>query len=178
VGQIEPRHEPVDLTALASEVVGQFQALQAEPVRARITVEPMPHALGDATLLRPALVNLIGNALKFSRHREQPVVRISAEPGPKPGELTLSVRDNGMGFDPAKADQLFEPFQRLHGAQIEGHGVGLSIVRRAVERLGGRLRAEGLPDQGACFQISLPAATQTATQTATSTGSPADRPVG
>ena len=70
----------------------------------------------------------------------------------------MHVRDNGVGFDSASAGQLFEPFMRLHGRKFEGHGIGLRIVRRAVERHGGRVWAEAEPDHGAAFHFTLPKA--------------------
>jgi len=102
------------------------------------------------------LVNLITNALKFSRDADPPTVRIEASGSD--GEITVHVRDNGVGFDSARAGQLFEPFARLHGRSFEGHGIGLSIVRRAVERHGGRVWAEAEPDRGAAFHFTLPRA--------------------
>ena len=70
--------------------------------------------------------------------------------------MTIHVKDNGEGFDSSAAASLFNPFQRLHGSEFEGHGVGLSIVRRAVERHGGRVWAQGRPGAGATFSFSLP----------------------
>ena len=72
------------------------------------------------------------------------------------GELVYFVRDNGMGFDPAYAGQLFEPFRRLHSpGEVEGSGLGLAIVRRIVERHGGRVWAEAAPGKGAAFFFTL-----------------------
>jgi signal transduction histidine kinase len=70
--------------------------------------------------------------------------------------MTLFVRDHGMGFDEARSAELFKPFTRLHGQVVEGHGVGLSIVSRAVDRLGGRVWARAKPGEGACFYFTLP----------------------
>lgn len=148
-----PLHpEAVNLTALAQEVA---QALPAP--QGAIEIDPLPTVQADATLLRAVLANLLGNAVKFTRQREGGAhIHVSAEVTPQ--VVTVSVQDNGAGFDNARAQRLFQPFQRLHGAEVEGHGVGLSIVRRAVERMGGAVSAQGQPGQGATFRFSLPRA--------------------
>ena len=115
---------------------------------------PLTSVQADAGLLRQVFVNLIGNALKFSRDAPQPRVRI--ELVQEPQRVVVAVRDNGAGFDAARAADLFEPFKRLHGAAFEGNGVGLAIVRRIVERHGGSAWAEGRPGQGASFFVGLP----------------------
>ncbi|MBP6901515.1 MAG: hybrid sensor histidine kinase/response regulator [Burkholderiaceae bacterium] len=151
---------PVALDAQLDQVLDVL-ALQwpAERLRAiQRPARPLPVVSGDAALLRQVLANLLGNALKFSAVRDQPLVRLSAHPAARPGWCTLRIEDNGSGFDPARASQLFQPFQRLHGAEVPGTGLGLSIVRRIVERHGGQVRAEGRPGLGATFEIDLPAA--------------------
>ncbi|MCK6432642.1 MAG: ATP-binding protein [Aquabacterium sp.] len=117
----------------------------------------MPEVSADPALLRQVLVNLVGNAAKYSAAVDTPRIEITAQAS-EPGWVTLQVSDNGVGFDDAQAARLFEPFQRLHGVQYQGHGVGLSIVRRIVERHGGRVWAQSAPGQGARFFVSLPAA--------------------
>ena len=133
--------------------VGSAQVAQVHP-------EPLPQAEVDADLVQQVFVNLIGNALKFSQGRAHPEVRVrESAPGPRgaPAQVVVEVRDNGPGFDTLQANQLFQPFKRLHGRAFEGHGIGLTIVRRIVERHGGRVWAEGRPGQGASFFFSLPA---------------------
>ena len=123
--------------------------------RAQVTVGPLPDLHGDPLLLRQVLFNLIGNALKYSAGQAPPLLAIDGER--RDGMVLISVRDNGVGFDMAYADKLFGIFQRLHGVgQFEGLGVGLAIVRRIVERHGGRVWAESAPGAGACFRFSLP----------------------
>ena len=151
---IAPR--PVALEALTHDVIAQLKHDRADAATARWVVGDLPDVQADADLLRPVLVNLISNALKFSRDADPPTVRIEASADN--GEVTVHVRDNGVGFDAAAAGQLFEPFARLHGRRFEGHGIGLSIVRRAVERHGGRVWAEAQPDRGAAFHFTLPRA--------------------
>ena len=119
-----------------------------------VHAEPLPVARVDRGLMGQVFVNLIGNALKFAGLGGQPQVRVRSCPDDT--ELVIEVRDNGPGFDPARVPELFQPFRRLHGGEVAGHGIGLTIVRRIVERHGGRVWAESAPGQGARFCFSLP----------------------
>ena len=157
VGDARIARRTVALEALTHDVIAQLRLSPGAAADAQFIVGALPDVEADPDLLRPVLVNLITNALKFSRDAHPPVVRIDASVDS--GEVTVHVRDNGVGFDAAAAGQLFEPFMRLHGRSFEGHGIGLSIVRRAVERHGGRVWAEGTPDHGAAFHFTLPRAT-------------------
>jgi len=114
---------------------------------------PLPRVLADPDLLRPVFVNLLANAVKFTRGR--PDARIDIEARADGAAVDFSVRDNGPGFAPEAARRLFEPFFRAHGAQFEGHGLGLSIVRRAVQAMGGRVWAECIPQGGARLSFRL-----------------------
>ena len=144
----------VDMGALVQEVVGELRAGEAAR-NLEIRIGSLPLAQADPSLLRQVWVNLLANALKFTRRREQAIITIEGAEGAE-GRL-YSVRDNGAGFDPQRADRLFGIFQRLHGAkEFEGTGVGLSIVRRIIERHGGRIWAQGEPDRGAAFHFTLP----------------------
>jgi PAS domain S-box-containing protein len=141
---------PVNLQLLAQSVA-EVLAPQAEP--ALIQVNALPEALGDATLLRQVLFNLMDNGLKYSKHQARQELRV----GYSPAQRAYYVRDNGMGFDMAHADKLFGLFQRLHaGSEVPGTGVGLAIVARIVERHGGRIWANSAPGQGATFWFRLP----------------------
>ena len=110
----------------------------------------------DINLLRPALTNLIGNAVKFCGYRPQGCVDVQGRVDPVTHEVVVQVRDNGIGFCGDTAGQLFQPFTRLHGDDFSGHGVGLSIVRCAIERQGGRAWAESKSGSGASLFFSLP----------------------
>jgi signal transduction histidine kinase len=138
----------VDTGALVREVVQSMQqsrGVGALPVR----VAALPEVDADPELVRQVFVNLLGNALKFSVTASPPQVDVGVI-GETDGP-TFFVRDNGTGFSAEEAKQLFRPFHRLHGAQYEGFGVGLSIVKRIIDRHGGKVWAEGEPGRGATF---------------------------
>lgn len=145
---------PVDLNELVAEVREELRADFAE--RDVVwAVEPLPTVRGDRLLLRQVIHNLLSNALKYTRARPQARVDIGAERGPE--EIVVTVRDNGIGFEPQAAARLFKPFQRLHTAQeYPGSGIGLAIVGRIVTRHGGRVWADARPGHGASFSFSLP----------------------
>jgi light-regulated signal transduction histidine kinase (bacteriophytochrome) len=147
--------QPVDLGTLVRQVIGELAPEAADRSIEWCTAE-LPAVSGDAAMLRLALGNLIANALKFTRPREQARIEIGSLPG-KESEAVIFVRDNGVGFDMAYGDKLFGVFQRLHRAEeFEGTGIGLANVARIIARHGGRTWAEGKPDQGAAFYFALP----------------------
>ncbi len=117
----------------------------------------LPDVEGDHALVRQVWINLLSNALKFSARKEKPRIEVG---GGLDGPFAVyHVRDNGVGFDPRYVDKLFGVFQRLHGVnEFEGTGIGLALVKRIVERHGGRVWAEGEPGVGATFFFSLPLA--------------------
>ncbi|HXG72456.1 MAG TPA: ATP-binding protein [Gemmatimonadaceae bacterium] len=145
----------VDLTDLVRDVIDDAST-GVEGRAIEWHVDPLPSVEGDRALLRQALTNLITNAVKYTRTRDQARIHIGMLPSGD-GERVLYVRDNGVGFDMAYVDKLFGVFQRLHAAeQFEGTGIGLANVRRIIQRHGGRTWAEGVIDQGATFFVSLP----------------------
>lgn len=151
-GQHELRRERVELGQVVDASIVQLRGSHArEPLP--VTVQPLPAVHGDPGLLRQVFVNLLGNALKFSRDAAAPRIEVGSRQ--ENGQTVLFVRDNGVGFEGEAAARLFEPFQRLHGERFPGSGVGLSIVRRIVERHGGRLWAESAAGQGATFYFTL-----------------------
>jgi light-regulated signal transduction histidine kinase (bacteriophytochrome) len=144
----------IDMTSLAREAAAEVLAAHAGP-KPSIEISDLPPCAGDATVIRQVWCNLIGNALKYSAKRIQPLIRISGRIEDR--EAVYQVDDNGAGFDMRYVHRLFAVFQRLHGAaDFAGTGVGLAIVHRILTRHGGRIWAKGEPDQGASFQFALP----------------------
>jgi signal transduction histidine kinase len=118
-------------------------------------IHPLPSVEGDASMLRQAFLNLLSNSLKFSRTRSETRIEVGVESDAP--ELVLFVRDNGIGFESSLAAELFNKFHRGDGADgFEGTGVGLTIVQHIIQRHGGRVWAEGLPDKGATFYVAFP----------------------
>jgi light-regulated signal transduction histidine kinase (bacteriophytochrome) len=144
----------INMTELAHDAMKE--ALGAETDRnIQFTVHELPAARGDRVLLRQVLVNLVANALKFSRDRNPAVIEIGSRSDD--GFNVFFVRDNGVGFDMRYADKLFGVFQRLHAAtEFEGTGLGLAIVQRIVARHGGRVWAEAMLNKGATIYFTLP----------------------
>jgi light-regulated signal transduction histidine kinase (bacteriophytochrome) len=145
----------VSLDQLVKEVVAEFgQETKARDIVWKI--HALPVCYGDRSLLRLVVVNLVSNALKFTRMREPAEIEIGRVSGNKT-ELELFVKDNGAGFDMRYANKLFGVFQRLHlTEEFEGTGIGLATVQRIIHRHGGKVRAEGAVGKGATFYLSLP----------------------
>ena len=142
------------LDEVLDEALQSLALSEGEAVLDCVRAEPLPRAQVDAALLRQVFVNLIGNALKFAGAAERPEVLV--HPSDSRDRIVVEVRDNGPGFPPERAGELFQPFRRLHGRDYEGSGIGLTIVRRIIERHGGTVWAEGHPGRGASFFFSLP----------------------
>lgn len=143
--------------AMADLVAGVTAELRQQyPQRAlHIRIGALPDASGDRTLLRQVFANLLSNAAKFTATAA--VARIEVTGERESGYCVYSVRDNGVGFDEARAEELFAPFSRLHpAAHFAGSGVGLSVVKRIVERHGGKVVAAGELGRGACIRVYLP----------------------
>ena len=148
------RLAPVDLGALVAAVRAELEPDVAQR-QVRWELAPLPLVAGDHDTLRQVLVNLLSNALKYTRTRDEAVIRVWAEE--RPQEWAVFVQDNGVGFDERYRERLFRVFQRLHRAEeFEGTGVGLANVRRIVQRHGGQVQAQSAPGEGATFSFSLP----------------------
>jgi light-regulated signal transduction histidine kinase (bacteriophytochrome) len=153
--QVELNRESVDLNAIVEGVI-RDQGAEIEDRNIVWKRTQLPHAWGDPALLRQVVVNLISNALKYSRLSDPTEIEIAVVEN-DPRETVFFVRDNGVGFDSHHADKLFGVFQRLHKAsEFEGTGVGLANVRRIIARHGGKTWAEGTVGKGATFYFSLP----------------------
>jgi light-regulated signal transduction histidine kinase (bacteriophytochrome) len=144
----------VDMTALVQQIAAD--AAKAEPSRRLdIRIGELPAAIADRVLIEQVWVNLISNAVKYTRGREDATIRIDG--AIEADQIVYRISDNGVGFDMRFANKLFGVFQRLHAAsEFEGTGVGLALVRRIVIRHGGWISADGRPGAGATFEFALP----------------------
>ncbi len=152
VGRAIMKRTTFNISQLAAEVVDMIQDDDASNA-AEFVVHPAINAYGDAALVRLVLQNLLGNSVKYSSRNPYP--RIEFGQTTVNGASVFFVRDNGVGFDMAYVEKLFQPFQRLHGSEFEGTGIGLATVRRIIERHGGSIWAEGKEGEGATFYFTL-----------------------
>jgi signal transduction histidine kinase len=145
----------VDVSAMAAGILHDLA--QRDPQRqVQVSVEPGLSAVCDPNLLRILLDNLLGNAWKYSAKAAQARIEFGRDPQAGPEQMAYRVRDNGAGFDMAYAGKLFAPFQRLHSdAEFSGTGIGLAIVKRVIDRHGGRIWAQAEPGAGASFMFTL-----------------------
>lgn len=153
VNRRELSRRRIDLSALARSVVAELAQLEPER-HVTVTIQKGLHMDGDWHLVYQIFQNLLSNAWKFTRHRPDATIRVFARD--RAGRRELVVEDNGVGFDPAKAHELFQPFYRLHSSdEFPGSGLGLAIVHRAVQRCGGTISAELRPGGGARFVLAM-----------------------
>ena len=155
LSRVELGHEEVDLAELARASLAQL--CEASPQR-QVTADIAEHlwVRGDPRLLGQVMVNLVGNAWKFSARKPELWIKVGSEQ--QDGETVFFVADHGAGFDMAHASRLFGAFQRLHGAsEFEGTGIGLALVQMIVTSHGGRVWAQARPNEGATFYFTLPA---------------------
>lgn len=143
--------EDVDVSALSEEIAADLR-LQNPGRNVTFHIQPGMSVEADARLLRVALENLLGNAIKFTAKKDVAVIDLGREPDNGP----FFVRDNGAGFDMQYAGKLFNAFQRLHGDRdFQGSGIGLATVSRVIRRHGGKAWAEGAVNEGATFRFTL-----------------------
>jgi signal transduction histidine kinase len=157
VGRVEYRRQQVDVRDIVQRVIDAMQ-VSIRARRARVVVHTLPRVWGDATALEQVFANLIGNAVNYLHPERDGIVEIGTAPAP-PGVHSLRifyVKDNGLGIPEVALPRLFNAFQRLHGDIAAGEGIGLAMVRRVVERHGGRVWAESMEDVGTTFYLSLP----------------------
>lgn len=154
-GRAEISPSPIDMKSLAREVWNELRA--GNPDRnMELIIDGLPSAVGDRVLIRQVLSNLLGNAVKFTRNTGHAVIELK---GDNSGTYSkYYIKDNGVGFDMRYSDKLFEIFRRIHKEKdFEGTGVGLAIVKKIIDKHGGRIWAESEPGKGAIFYFTLPA---------------------
>jgi light-regulated signal transduction histidine kinase (bacteriophytochrome) len=154
IGRAETRETSVSLEYLVNDVLREMPAQDGRKIDWKIG--KLPEVYGDRSMLRLALVNLISNAVKFTRTRSRPEIEIGCVEK-KNNRAVVFVKDNGVGFDMKYAHKLFGVFQRLHSTEVfEGTGIGLATVQRIIHRHRGRVWAESAVDKGATFYFSVP----------------------
>lgn len=148
---ITPEFETLDMERIISDAFEEQRS--SEPDRSiTLIMGTLPQISGDAVLIEMLVKNLISNAFKFTRPRENAVITVSAAPDDE--YSVISIKDNGVGFDMAYADKLFKVFQRLHlSEEFDGSGVGLALADRIMRRHGGKIEAYGMVDKGAEFRL-------------------------
>lgn len=166
-GRVQYAEREVDLNPIAHRIVSALRATAAEK-GAEIRIGALPRVWGDPTAVEQVLANLVGNAVNYldpSRPGRIVIEDAGRRTPPGPHRETggwptavFCVRDNGMGIPADHMDKLFVAFQRLHGEAAQGEGVGLALVKRIVDRHGGRIWAESAPGEGTAFYVALPAA--------------------
>ena len=154
LGKKELTRAPVDMKSLAESVVHDL--LQHGPaIKYQINIGALPPATGDEVMMKQVMVNLVGNAIKYSSKKAEPLIEIGASD--EGNKTTYYIKDNGAGFDMAYSNKLFGVFQRLHSQEdFEGSGVGLALVKRIIEKHNGEVWADSIQDAGATFFFSLP----------------------
>jgi light-regulated signal transduction histidine kinase (bacteriophytochrome) len=153
-GRADLNRQPVDLATVVEDA-RQELAQEAAGRHIDWQLGPLPVLQGDPIMFRQVMINLLSNALKYTRTRERARIELGATESAQ--ETTVFIRDNGVGFDMAHADKLFGVFQRLHPtSEFEGVGIGLANVWRIIRRHDGRVWAEGAVDGGATFYFSIP----------------------
>lgn len=146
---------PVDLNQIAHEVVKDLET-RVQDVNGKIVIRDLPTISADPLQMRQLLQNLISNALKFHRAGIPPVVEIESQRDDR-GTRTITVTDNGIGFEEKYADRIFTMFERLHArGKYDGTGIGLAICRKITERHGGQISAYSTPGEGSVFMVTLP----------------------
>jgi light-regulated signal transduction histidine kinase (bacteriophytochrome) len=154
LSRTEMLHTSINTKSMVAHILKKFSDdLTGREVE--IKISELPDSQGDETLISQVWINLISNALKYSRNKEKAVIEIGGRI--ERGIAIFYVRDNGAGFDQQYAHKLYGVFQRLHKARdFEGIGIGLANVNRIIARHGGKCWAEGVVDHGAVFYFSLP----------------------
>ncbi len=150
----EKKYSKINMSEIVSEVLDEIEKNETSK-DIDVEISALPEVFADPILIRQVWDNLILNAIKYSKLKDHPIVKIYADD--KEDEIEFVIKDNGIGFSQDVAKNLFQPFQRLYiGDEFEGTGVGLTIVKRIIERHGGRVWGEGKQNQGATFHFTIP----------------------
>jgi light-regulated signal transduction histidine kinase (bacteriophytochrome) len=165
IGRKELKRRKVQMGSLVKEVMAELPA-EAQERSIEWRIEPLPEMNCDPGLVKIVFANLLANAVKFTRKQAAAVIEVGTRT--TDGQLTIFVRDNGVGFDPRYADKLFGVFQRLHRQEdFEGTGIGLVTVQRIIRRHGGEVWAESQVDAGTTFFFTLGPLAQSADEAQT-----------
>ena len=156
-GRIQYVHSDVELSATIDRIVKAMR-ISVEERGAEIAVAPLPIVSGDPTAIEQVFANLIANAVNYLDPERPGRIQVGVAPrsaADEPGTVTVYVRDNGLGIPSAHLGKLFVPFERLHGHRVKGEGVGLALVKRIIDRHGGRIWVESIDGAGTSFFVSL-----------------------
>ncbi len=154
LGKKELVRKEINMHQLASTVVNDLLSHEPED-KYHVSIQNLPPVMADEVMIKQALINIIGNAIKYSSKKNNPEIEIGFKQ--EGGKVIYYVKDNGAGFDMAYADKLFGVFQRLHSQEeFEGTGVGLALVKRIIDKHKGEIWAEARENEGAEFYFSLP----------------------
>lgn len=155
MGKQDIRKTRVDTDLMVREIVNELTGQNINQPVVKWQISQLPQINADMNTIRQVWINFLSNAVKYSRNIKQPCITI--ESSVHEGYIIFSIRDNGVGFDEKYSHKLFKVFQRLHDdEEFEGTGVGLALAEKIVSKHGGKVWAEGKPDEGACFYFSLP----------------------
>lgn len=153
IGRVDLNTRIVSMEQLVQDVLRELEPIIGQR-DVQFSIGTLPPGKGDTVMLRRVWMNLLENAVKYTSTRDRAIIRVGSEC--KHGETIYFVSDNGVGFDMQYLDKLFGVFQRLHGPdEFSGTGIGLAIIKRIITRHGGRVWAEGIPDEGATFRFAL-----------------------
>jgi light-regulated signal transduction histidine kinase (bacteriophytochrome) len=154
LGRKEVAASDINMGAFVKSIIAELFSEDKEN-RVEISLKPLLHAKGDQSLIKQVWINLISNAIKYSRHKPKTYIEIGCYEKEK--QVVYYVKDNGAGFDMKYYDKLFGVFQRLHSQEeFEGTGIGLAIVQKIVSRHNGTAWAESKLTKGSSFYFSLP----------------------
>jgi signal transduction histidine kinase len=159
LNQLPVNNSVSDLNEVVGQVIDDLYVM-INQANARVEVGPLPSVRANPIQMHQLFLNLIGNGIKFRQEEADPVVRVTlSKTFQKDGEswVQIAVEDNGIGFQEEDFDKILQPLVRLHGkSQLDGHGLGLAICKRILDRLGGEIEASSTPGKGSTIFFTLP----------------------